>query len=137
MMLAGIALRLAMAGLLCAACVVVFLLVRAAVLRRAGRAGLLPGLFEPGRPGVLFFTTPQCAACRAVQRPALEALKERLAGRVQIIEIDALDHPDLARSWSVLSVPTTFVLDSDGRPVHVNHGVASTGRLLTQLALEP
>jgi thioredoxin-like negative regulator of GroEL len=81
----------------------------------------------------VYFTTEDCVACKVAQRPALEALKERLDGRIQIIEVDALGRPDLARSWSVLSVPTTFVLDHDGRPLHVNHGVATTRKLLAQL----
>ncbi len=133
MMLSAIAVRLAAAALITAGCLVAFLAARALVLRRAGRASRLSGVFSPGRPGVVFFTTPDCAACKTIQRPALDALKERLDGRIQIIEIDALDRPDLASSWSVLSVPTTFVLDRDGRPLHVNHGVASTRKLMGQL----
>ena len=39
----------------------------------------------------------------------------------------------LARDWSVLSVPTTFVLDRDGTPRQVNHGFASTEKLLGQI----
>jgi len=65
----------------------------------------------------------------------LSALEQRLEGRVQVIEVDALDRPDLARQWSILSVPTTFILDRDGRPREVNHGFASTEKLLRQLRL--
>jgi thiol-disulfide isomerase/thioredoxin len=128
--------RLALAALITASCVGAYLITRALVLRKAGRASPLTGLFSPGTPGVLFFTTPDCAACKSIQRPALHALKARLDGKIQIIEIDAVERPDLASSWSVLSVPTTFVLDRAGRPQHVNHGVASTRKLLGQLALE-
>ena len=86
---------------------------------------------------MLFFTTPECVACKTVQRPVLRELSERLAGRIQVVEVDATERPDLARSWSVLSVPTTFVVDAAGTPRHVNHGVASARKLLQQLALVP
>jgi thiol-disulfide isomerase/thioredoxin len=127
--------RLALAALLAASCVGAYLVSRALVLRKAGRASRLMGLFSPGTPGVVFFTTPDCTACKSIQRPALSALKDHMDGKIQIIEIDAVERPDLASSWSVLSVPTTFVLDRTGKPVHVNHGVASTRKLLGQLAL--
>jgi thioredoxin 1 len=136
MTLTLIAARLVLAALIVAACVGAWFLISRVVLSRAGRASGLLARFSPGRPGVVFFTTPDCAACKTVQRPALRELEERLAGRIQIIEIDAVQSPDIASSWSVLSVPTTFVLDRDGKPLHVNHGVASTRKLLDQLAME-
>ena len=117
------------------ACIAAYFGVRAFVLWRArGQAGSLLQ-FIRGIPGVVLFTTPECVTCKVIQRPALAELKSRLANRVQIIEIDAAERPDLARTWSVLSVPTTFVLNAEGRPVHVNHGVASTRKLMDQLSL--
>ena len=71
--------------------------------------------------------------CKAAQAPALRALSERLSGEVQVIEVDALDDKALAKKWSVLSVPTTFILDSTGRPRDVNHGFASTEKLFSQI----
>lgn len=105
------------------------------MLARARRASLGLAFFRPGVPGVVYFTTPDCATCKAAQRPALNALEDQLQGRIQVIEVDALDHPDIARQWSVLSVPTTFILDRDGKPREVNHGFASTEKLLKQLRL--
>lgn len=128
-------LRLAAAIGISAALIGLYLGVRAFLLARARRqVGALPGRI-PGIPGIVLFTTPQCVPCRAIQRPALEELKRRLLDRIQIIEIDALERPDLARSWSILTVPTTFVLDAEGRPLHVNNGVASAAKLLDQLSL--
>jgi thiol-disulfide isomerase/thioredoxin len=124
--------RLLLAAAIASACVAAWFILRAVVLGRAGRAPSLSG-FVPGRPGVVLFTTPQCVACKVQQKPALRELADRFAGRVQVIEIDATERPELARQWSVLSVPTTFVLDRNGRPLHVNHGVASAGKLVSQL----
>jgi thioredoxin-like negative regulator of GroEL len=101
-------------------------------LRRAGAlsSALLEG--AQGKPVLLYFTTPACAPCKTVQRPAIRRLEELTAGRLEVVEIDASARPDLADRWGVLSVPTTFVLDASGRPRHVNHGVTSTTRLLAQ-----
>jgi protein-disulfide isomerase-like protein with CxxC motif len=57
----------------------------------------------------------------------------RLPGRVQVIEVDALNNAAMAREWSILGVPTTFVLDREGTPRRVNHGFASTDKLLGQI----
>jgi thiol-disulfide isomerase/thioredoxin len=94
-----------------------------------------PGLenLRPGIPAILYFTTPDCAPCKTIQRPALQRLQQQLAGQVQVIEINAAEKPDLAGAWGVLSVPTTFVLDPEGRPRHVNHGVTNSDKLIQQL----
>lgn len=88
---------------------------------------------HPGIPAILYFTTPACQPCRTLQRPALARLQERLGERLQVITVDASLRPDLADYWGVLSVPTTFVIDSRGRPRRVNHGVASAEKLLRQI----
>ncbi len=125
--------RLGAALVLIAALAGAYRLVTSLVLARAARKGrgLLP--FTPGTPGVIFFTKPDCVTCRAAQRPALEKLAGRMPGGLQVIEVDAQDNAAMAREWSVLSVPTTFVLDRDGIPRQVNHGFASAEKLLGQI----
>ena len=81
---------------------------------------------------MLYFTTPTCAPCKTIQRPAIERLKQLAGDRLQVVEIDASSQPEVARQWGVLSVPTTFVLDAAGRPRHVNHGVAPMDKLLKE-----
>jgi thiol-disulfide isomerase/thioredoxin len=133
MAMTGTLVRLALALVLIAGIVGTYRAVTAFVLARAGKndRGFLP--FRPGTPGVVFFTTPDCVTCKAAQRPALAELADRMPGSVQVIEVDALDNAVLAREWSVLSVPTTFVLDRNGTPRQVNHGFASTEKLLGQI----
>jgi len=103
------------------------------ILGRVSRNQLGLESFVPGRPAILYFTTPTCMPCKTVQRPALSQLKTQLGSSVQIIQVDAVERPDLADYWGVLSVPTTFIIDSSGEPRLVNHGVASTDKLLGQL----
>jgi len=52
---------------------------------------------------------------------------------VQVIEVNALNQPDAADRWGVLSIPTTFVLDGRGALREVNRGVAGTDTLKQQL----
>ena len=110
-----------------------FRLVNARVLSRASVKASQSSLVPPGKPAILYFTTPDCAACKAVQRPALTKVATRLGDRLQVLEINAYEHPDLAKDWGVMSVPTTFILDSQGRPKHVNHGATPAEKLLEQL----
>ncbi|MBN2386639.1 MAG: thioredoxin family protein [Anaerolineales bacterium] len=100
-------------------------------LRRA-KAGLPEG-YVPGRAAIIYFSTPTCSSCRTVQRPAIEALRECLGGALQVLEVDASARPDLASTWGVLSVPTTFIIDGRGRACHVNHGVAHSEKLFAQI----
>ncbi|HTP60141.1 MAG TPA: thioredoxin family protein [Spirochaetia bacterium] len=133
MMIHGVLARLACAAGIIGLSLVAFTVARAVILSRARRlSGKLPS-FRSGTPGILYFTTPDCVTCKAAQKPALRALEEQLAGRIQVIEVDALNQPDLARQWSVLSVPTTFILDTVGKPRQVNHGFASAAKLRSQL----
>ena len=89
--------------------------------------------FRRGIPAVLYLTTPTCAPCKTIQRPALQRVKQDLANELQIIEIDASVRTDLANYWGVLSVPTTFIIDPFGRPRKINHGVVSANQLHHQL----
>lgn len=89
---------------------------------------------RPGYPTILYFTSPTCAPCRAVQRPALQSLQQKYGATLQVVMVDAQARPDLADYWGVLSVPTTFVFDRVGTPRFMNPGVASAEKLERQLA---
>ncbi len=86
-----------------------------------------------GNPVILYFTTPACVPCKTVQRPAVRKILEMYAGKLDVIEVDATEEIDLARHWGVLSVPTTFILDSRGVPRFVNHGVTRADKLMNQI----
>jgi thiol-disulfide isomerase/thioredoxin len=87
----------------------------------------------PNKPVLVYFTTPDCAPCKTIQRPAINRVSHLLGGELEIIEIDATERPDLAKAWGVMSVPTTFVLDTRGEARFVNNGVARAEKLLEQI----
>ncbi len=84
-------------------------------------------------PTVLYFTTPTCAPCQYAQRPALAQLQQDLGEAIQVVQVDATQDPDAAARWQVQTVPTTFVLDGNGTPTQINHGVADANTLRQQI----
>jgi thioredoxin-like negative regulator of GroEL len=110
-----------------------FVLYNRVLLSRSKQRYRLLENFHLGTPAILYFTTPTCVPCKAVQRPALQQIKHQMGTRLQVIEVDTAARPDLAADWGVLSVPTTFLLDSKGQPRHVNHGVTRAEKLQQQL----
>jgi thioredoxin 1 len=87
----------------------------------------------PKKPVLVYFTTPDCLPCKTVQRPAIDQVSSMLGEGLEVIEINAYDQPELANTWGVLSVPTTFLLDARGEARYVNNGVARAEKLLEQI----
>ena len=87
----------------------------------------------PNKPVIVYFTTPDCAPCKTVQRPALNRVTQLLGDSLEVVEIDATQRPDLAKRWGVMSVPTTFLLDARGEARYVNNGVTRAEKLMEQL----
>jgi thiol-disulfide isomerase/thioredoxin len=87
----------------------------------------------PNKPVIVYFTTPDCAPCKTIQRPALHQVSKLMGENLEVVEIDATERPDLAKTWGVLSVPTTFLLDARGVAKYVNHGVTRVEKLMEQI----
>ena len=137
-MVAGIAVRAALTLLFALACLGAWKLLGRSVLARARRApvgaGSLPDGFVPGRPGILVFGSPHCAPCVYAQRPAARRLEKELGGAIQLIEVDVDEEPGIAARYGVLSLPSVFVYDAEGRPRRINHGLVSFEELGRQIA---
>ena len=103
------------------------------ILGHAPTNSLGSSITNSGKPVILYFTTPGCVPCKTIQKPALGQVQAALGEKLQVVEVDTTERPDLAQRWGVLSVPTTFVIDSRGQARHVNHGVARAEKLLKQL----
>lgn len=95
----------------------------------------LPG-YQTGLPAIVYFWSTTCATCKTMQTPVIEELYAGHGDSIQIIKINAGEHMDLAGQWGVMSVPTTFILDTTGTVTHVNHGAARADKLLRQLGGE-
>lgn len=92
-----------------------------------------PTLGDDAEPALLYFTGEACTICHTAQTPALQRLGGMLSRPVTVREIDVALEPALARSYRVMSLPTTVVLDRHGRVSAVNVGFASAERLREQL----
>ncbi len=88
--------------------------VRAVRTPEAENDALYPLLLDAGAATdsatVLHFSADWCGPCAAVRRVVGQVLDGRNDARELELDIDA--HPILARELGVLSLPTTFVLDS-------------------------
>lgn len=125
--------RLTISGVLIATGIFIYLFFTRWTIRRSKAHISLPERLKLGKPAILYFTTPNCHSCITIQRPALNTVKEQMGENLQIIEIDAYTQPDIASAWNVLSVPTTYIIDVNGTPRHVNHGVTRAEKLLQQI----
>jgi thiol-disulfide isomerase/thioredoxin len=87
-----------------------------------------------GRPTVVAFSTPSCAACKTAQLPALSALVQLLGpAGVRVIQVDAATRPAVAERFGILTVPTTVVLTRNGYVATTNNGFAPVERLARQV----
>jgi len=90
-----------------------------------------------GRRTLLYFYTQQCISCKVQQDPALRQLAETYSGRLSLARLDALEESEIARRFHILTVPSTVVLDQDGRVVDANLGYTPSEKLAAQLGLAP
>lgn len=91
------------------------------------------GLSDTG-PTILHFSADWCGPCAAVSR-VVDQVCAQLDGAVAHVEIDLDANPQAARALSVLSLPTTFIFDADGRQRYRASGVPAVADLRS--ALQP
>lgn len=83
-------------------------------------------------PDILYFTGENCTVCHVAQRPALRRLRDVIED-VAIHEVDVALDPGSARTYRVMTLPTTVVLDATGRATAVNAGFAGESILRDQV----
>lgn len=86
-----------------------------------------------GGPTIVHFTAVWCGPCAGVRRVIKQVCAE--LPQVAHVEIDMDANPAAARKLSVLSLPTTFIFDADGRQMYRSSGVPKAADL--KAALEP
>jgi thiol-disulfide isomerase/thioredoxin len=130
--------RLLFAIALLALAFAVYCLVRRYHLARAAQTAPVDPLLNSapqGIPMIVYFTTPQCIPCKTQQQPTLHKLKHELGEALHIVQVDTTQDPEAAQRWGVMTAPTTFILSKDGKPQHVNYGVADLLTLKRQLGV--
>ncbi|UGT71536.1 thioredoxin family protein [Nocardia gipuzkoensis] len=104
----------------------------------SARAELLAAVGVTGAgPAVLHFSAEWCGPCAAVRRVVANVTGQLAESPQppQDIEVDIDAEPALARELNVLSLPTTFVFDTEGRERFRISGVPKDSDLHS--ALEP
>lgn len=117
------------AVVLAAALVVLVIAAERARAFTARRSALRAPAEPAGEPYILYFSSPACTACRTHQEPALKQLDD-----VRVEKVNADAERELARRYSVYTLPTTVVVAPDGKPLHVNYGFAPANLLRRQLS---
>ncbi len=89
------------------------------------------------RPMVVDVWAPWCAPCRRMN-PIFEALKDKYAGQVDVLKVNADESQPLVKQLGVLGIPTTIVY-RDGQEIGRRTGAMSAGDLeaIFEAALSP
>ncbi len=108
---------------------------RSGVVREAGSPDVDVsdlGLSSTG-PTIVHFSAVWCGPCAGVRRVVDQVCADM--GDIAHIEIDMDANPAAARKLSVMSLPTTFIFDAQGRQRYRTAGVPKAADLRS--ALEP
>lgn len=92
------------------------------------------GLSRSG-PTVVHFSAPWCGPCDRVRRVVVQVCDDLgdPGSPIAHVEVDLEANPQTARRYSVLSLPTTLIFDSDGRQRYRASGVPSAADLRSAL----
>ena len=82
-------------------------------------------------PIVVDFWAEWCGPCKMIA-PILEEIAAEKKGALRVAKLNVDDHPDLARRFDVMSIPTLIVF-KDGKPAKRVIGAKGKGQLLQEL----
>jgi thioredoxin-like negative regulator of GroEL len=116
-----------------------FWLLKSAHIRKLNRAPALSPEVQAshretaGGLVLVYFGSDTCAACPAQER-YIAQLPEHWHANLDVQYINVEERPEVARRYSVLTVPTTILVDRSGTVREVNYGLTSSMQLNRQLA---
>jgi thiol-disulfide isomerase/thioredoxin len=111
----------------------VFLLMKRRQIALANRASRR--LNQSSRlPTIVYFWSNGCPVCKMTQRRILDGvLAEYGTEQLAFTAYNTDETPDIAKEWGVMTLPTTFLLDSTGTIRQVNNGLVTVENLRKQL----
>lgn len=83
-------------------------------------------------PVVVDFWAEWCGPCKMIA-PVLEEIAQEQAGVIKVAKVNVDENPDIARQFSVMSIPTLIVF-RDGTPQQRIVGAKGKAQLLQELA---
>lgn len=67
------------------------------------------------KPAIVDFWADWCSPCKAVA-PILEELSEEFEGKVDVYKVNVDEHPELAQTFSIKSIPSLLFIPMNEQP---------------------